>query len=79
MPLSDHLTLEEIQTLLDVAYATMNEAIPYERKKAIEDQVKIMPLNEAQYIRQLIEIKLISKIEYLAQLKMEKINQLKKN
>ena len=79
MPLKDHLTLEEIQTLIDIANETLNASIPIERKKAIEDQVKIMPLNEANYIFHLVQIKLISKIDYLEQMKQEKLREMQQN
>lgn len=79
MPLSDHLTLEQIQTLLDIAYASVFEDIPYERKRAIEDQIKIMPLNEAYYIHDLIHQKLKAKLDYLEMMKQEKMQEMTRN
>ena len=79
MTLKDHLTLDQIQTLLDIAYASLFEDIPYERKRAIEDQIKIMPLNEAYYIHDLIHQKLKCKLEYLEMIKQEKMQEMTRN
>ena len=79
MPLTDHLTLEQIQALLDIAYASLFDDVPYERKKAIEDQIKIMPLNEAYYIHQLIHEKLKAKLDYLEMMKREKLQDMTRN
>lgn len=79
MSVRDHLSLKDIQDLLDAAYASMGADIPIERKKAIEDQISIMPLNEATYIMQLIEVKLTKRIRYLEIMKENKIQDMSRN
>ena len=57
----------------------MNESIPIERKKAIEDQIAIMPLNEASYILGMLEIKLTKRVRYLEIMRDKKIQELARN
>lgn len=79
MSVREHLTLKDIQDLLDNVYLSMAEPIPLERKKAIEDQVSIMPLNEAELIARLVRAKLHHRIVYLERMKQNKIDDMTRN